>query len=51
MEGAEKLMRVRDLVITQPDPAADDRTPESLRVEMTVEGLADGAVRRPGAGS
>jgi hypothetical protein len=32
-------LAVRELVVTQPDPAADERAPEALRVEVLIEAL------------
>ncbi len=43
LERGPMLLRVRELTVTQPDPAADDRMPESLNISALVEGLA-----RPG---
>lgn len=39
LEGGPELLAVRDLVITQPDPAGA-QGPEQLHAELTVEGLA-----------
>jgi hypothetical protein len=40
LEGGTKLVSVRELTVTQPEPAAPDDRPEALRFELVVEGLA-----------
>jgi Type II secretion system (T2SS), protein M subtype b len=40
LERLPQLVRVREFSVTQPDPAADEGTPEALRIELVVEGLA-----------
>jgi hypothetical protein len=40
LESGAALLRVRRLVITQPEPAAPSDRPEALRVELVVEGIA-----------
>lgn len=40
LESGPLLLVVRELAITQPDPAAPGDRPEMLRVQFTVEGLA-----------
>jgi len=47
IEGGPELLAVRELVITQPDPAVQG-APEQLHAELTVEGLA---LARPAADS
>ena len=39
IEGSPQLLAVRDLTVSQSDPAAGDDRPESLRIEMVVEAL------------
>lgn len=46
VEGGDRLLAVRDLTISQPDPAAPDSKPEVLRIDVLVEGL--GFVRPDG---
>lgn len=43
VEGGDALLVVRELTVTQPEPAASDAKPEALRVDVVVEAL--GAVR------
>lgn len=40
IEGSEFLLGVRELTLTQPEPAAGDDVPGSLRIELVVEALA-----------
>ena len=40
IEGGETLLAVRELAVTQPEPAAPSSKPEALRVDMMVVGLA-----------
>lgn len=40
LEGGRTLLAVRELSITQPNPGGPAEQPESLRLELTVEGLA-----------
>lgn len=40
LEGGAPLMTVRELTLTQADPAAPDDRPEALRVEFVVEAVA-----------
>lgn len=40
LERGPTLLSVRELAITQPEPAAGDDRPESLRAEVVVDGLA-----------
>jgi hypothetical protein len=48
LEGGELLLAVRELTVTQPEPAAPNGTPEALRFELLVEGLAmDPRLRKP----
>lgn len=47
IEGGELLLAVRELAISQPEPAAADETPEALRVEMVIEALTLQAGPRP----
>ncbi len=50
VEGGEAPLRVRELAVTQPDPAAPPNRVESLRIDALVEGLAQvigKPVRRP----
>lgn len=46
IEADPRLLAVRELSVSQPEPAADERTPEALRVELVVEAL----VRRRASG-
>ncbi|HEU0013975.1 MAG TPA: type II secretion system protein GspM [Longimicrobium sp.] len=46
LEGAPELLAVRALAITQPDAGGPADRAESLRVEITVEGLALVRVKR-----
>lgn len=39
LEGGAELLAIRELSITQPEPAAGDDRPEALRVSLLVEGL------------
>jgi hypothetical protein len=39
IEQGPALLAVRELSITQPDPAAPDDRPEALQMELVVEGL------------
>ncbi len=43
VEGSPQFLAVRDLTISQPDPAAGDDRPENLRVELVVEALVRSA--------
>ena len=50
IEGGLFLLSVRELAITQPEPAAPSDRPETLRAQFVVEGIAlrggaDGASR------
>lgn len=47
LEGGAELLSIRELSITQPEPAAGDDRPEMLRVSLVIEGLA----RRATAGA
>lgn len=47
LEGGAELLSIRELSITQPEPAAGDDRPEMLRVSLVIEGLA----RRDAAGA
>jgi hypothetical protein len=40
IEGGEMLLAVRELAVTQPEPAAPSSKPEALRIDMMVVGLA-----------
>lgn len=40
VEGAETPLVVRELVVAQPDPLAPSSKPETLRVEVSIEGIA-----------
>jgi hypothetical protein len=40
LESGELLLNVRELTVNQAAPAAPDNTPEALRFELLVEGLA-----------
>jgi hypothetical protein len=40
LEGGELLLSIRELTVSQPAPAAPANTPEALRLEILVEGLA-----------
>jgi hypothetical protein len=40
IEGGTQLLAVRELAVTQPEPAAPANKIESLRLDMTVVGLA-----------
>jgi len=40
IEGGTMLLAVRDLAVTQPEPAAPTSKPETLRVDLMVVGLA-----------
>lgn len=40
VENGSYLLAVKEMTITQSDPAADDRMPEALRLEIVIEGLA-----------
>ena len=40
IEGGETLLAVRELAVTQPEPAAPSSKPEALRIDMMVVGLA-----------
>jgi hypothetical protein len=46
LEGGPELLAIRELAITQPDPAGQG--PEQLHAELTVEGLALAAGALPG---
>lgn len=39
LEGGAELLSIRELSITQPEPAAGNDRPEALRVSLLVEGL------------
>jgi hypothetical protein len=39
VEGGESLLAVKELTVTQGDPAAPSNRPEALRVEMVVQAL------------
>lgn len=51
LESGPLLLRVRELSITQPEPAAGNDRPESLRLELVVEGLALAPPTRAAASS
>lgn len=40
LEGSPELLAVRQIAITQPNPGGPAELPESLRLDITVEGLA-----------
>jgi hypothetical protein len=40
LEGGRELLAVRQLSITQPNPGGPAELPESLRLDITVEGMA-----------
>lgn len=40
LEQGPMLLAVRELVVSQPEPAAPNARPEALRMELRVEGLA-----------
>jgi hypothetical protein len=40
IESGERMLAVRELVVTQPEPAASTTRVESLRIEITVVALA-----------
>jgi hypothetical protein len=40
LEGGRELLAVRQIAITQPNPGGPSELPESLRLDITVEGLA-----------
>lgn len=40
LEGAQKLLAIRDLTVAQSDPSAPESRPEALHFEMLVEGIA-----------
>jgi hypothetical protein len=46
IEGGERLLAVRELVVTQPEPDAPASKAESLRVELTVVALARVALEK-----
>jgi hypothetical protein len=39
VEGSPRLLAVRDMTVSQSDPAAGDDRPESLRIDLVVEAL------------
>jgi hypothetical protein len=39
VEGGERYLAVRELAVSQPEPAAADSKPEMLRLDILVEGL------------
>lgn len=39
-DASDRTLAIRELTVTQPEPAAEDRAPENLRVEFVVEALA-----------
>lgn len=39
IEGGPALLRIRELSISQPDPAGGNEKPEALRVDLVIEGL------------
>ncbi|MGH7719208.1 MAG: type II secretion system protein GspM [Gemmatimonadaceae bacterium] len=49
LEWGPALVAIRELSISQPEPGADADRPETLRVELLVEGLA--LRHAPGAGT
>lgn len=51
LESGPVLLRVRELSVTQPEPAAGNDRPESLRLELVVEGLALASQTRADASS
>jgi Type II secretion system (T2SS), protein M subtype b len=46
IESGAPILAVRELVITQPDPAGLDGRAEALRFEMLIEGLASIGARK-----
>jgi hypothetical protein len=40
VEGAETPLVLRELVVGQPDPLGPDSKPETLRIEIGIEGIA-----------
>lgn len=40
IEGGEHVLAVKELAVTQPEPGAPANKPESLRLDVTVVGLA-----------
>ena len=40
VEGGDTPLVVRELVVTQPDAAAPSSKPETLRIEVVIEGIA-----------
>ncbi len=40
VEGDSLLLAVREMTVTQPEPAAPDSKPETLHFELLIEGLA-----------
>lgn len=40
VEGSDAPLAVRELTVSQPEPAAPDSQPEALRIEVLVEGIA-----------
>ena len=47
IDGGERMLLVRELVVTQPEPAALPNKAESLRIELTVVALARVASEKP----
>lgn len=48
LERGPTLLAIRELAITQPDPASPGDRPEALGVQLTVEGLAVNPAHRLG---
>jgi hypothetical protein len=46
IEGGERMLVVRELVVTQPEPAAPENKAETLRIELTIVGLARVALEK-----
>ena len=40
IEGGDTQLVVRELVVSQPEPAAPDTKPENLRIDLLVEGVS-----------
>jgi hypothetical protein len=51
IEAGVPLLRVRELSVSQPAPAAPDTQAEALRVELLIEGLARTTARVPASAS
>jgi hypothetical protein len=46
IEGGRQLLAIRELAVTQPEPAAPSNKAEQLRLDLTVVGLARIAVEK-----